>query len=90
MTTARFLIGDVFDVMATLPDQSVDLVLTSPPFLAIPAGDLVTTRCRTCRTPVTPGHTGHDGPLVDGEETFWCEDCAEAHCPCNQPTKEQP
>lgn len=35
MTTARFLIGDVFDVMATLPDQSVDLVLTSPPFLAL-------------------------------------------------------
>lgn len=44
----------------------------------VPAGDLVTTRCRTCRTPVTPGHTGHDGPLVDGEETFWCDQC----CPC--------
>src|SRR5690606_38472642 len=35
VTTARFLIGDVFEVMATLPDQSVDLVLTSPPFLAL-------------------------------------------------------
>lgn len=32
MTTARFLIGDVFDVMATLPDQSVHSVITSPPY----------------------------------------------------------
>ena len=31
MSEARFIIGDVFDVMATLPDNSVDLVLTSPP-----------------------------------------------------------
>lgn len=35
MTTARYYVGDVFDVMATLPDASVDLVLTSPPFLAL-------------------------------------------------------
>jgi hypothetical protein len=35
VSTARYLIGDVFDVMATLPDDSVDLVLTSPPFLAL-------------------------------------------------------
>lgn len=33
--TARFIIGDVFDVLATIPDNSVDLVLTSPPFLAL-------------------------------------------------------
>ena len=35
MTSARYIIGDVFDVMATLEDGSVDLVLTSPPFLAL-------------------------------------------------------
>jgi hypothetical protein len=35
MTTARYYVGDVFDVMATLPDGSVDLILTSPPFLAL-------------------------------------------------------
>ena len=35
MSTARYHVGDVFDVMATLPDDSVDLVLTSPPFLAL-------------------------------------------------------
>ena len=35
MSTARYLIGDVFDVMASMPDDSVDLVLTSPPFLAL-------------------------------------------------------
>ena len=35
MTAATYHIGDVFDVMATLPDNSVDLVLTSPPFLAL-------------------------------------------------------
>ena len=29
------MIGDVFDRMAELPDNSVDLVLTSPPFLAL-------------------------------------------------------
>lgn len=33
--TARLLVGDVFDRMAELPDGSVDLVLTSPPFLAL-------------------------------------------------------
>lgn len=40
--TARFLVGDVFDRLAEIPDGSVDLVLTSPPFLALrsylPAG----------------------------------------------------
>ena len=35
MATATYHIGDVFDVMATMPDASVDLVLTSPPFLAL-------------------------------------------------------
>ena len=33
--TARLLIGDVHEVLATLPDNSVDLVMTSPPFLAL-------------------------------------------------------
>ena len=31
----KYLIGDVFDRMAELDDGSVDLVLTSPPFLAL-------------------------------------------------------
>lgn len=35
MSTAIWHTGDVFDVMATLPPESVDLVLTSPPFLAL-------------------------------------------------------
>jgi hypothetical protein len=35
MSQARFIVGDVFEVMASLPDGSVDLVLTSPPFLAL-------------------------------------------------------
>src|SRR5512143_1437805 len=35
MSTARYLIGDTRDVLRTLPDASVDLVLTSPPFLAL-------------------------------------------------------
>lgn len=35
MSQAKFLIGDVFAVMAGLPDKSVDLVMTSPPFLAL-------------------------------------------------------
>ena len=38
----RYHVGDVFDVLATLPENSVDLVMTSPPFLALrsylPAG----------------------------------------------------
>lgn len=33
--TVRYLIGDTRDVVAGLPDASVDLVLTSPPFLAL-------------------------------------------------------
>ena len=32
MSTARFLVGDVFDRLADVPDASVDLVATSPPF----------------------------------------------------------
>lgn len=35
MSTARYLVGDVFERMAELPDGSVDLVVTSPPFLAL-------------------------------------------------------
>ena len=35
MTTARYLIGDVFERMAELEDGSVDLIMTSPPFLAL-------------------------------------------------------
>ena len=33
--TARFLVGDVFDRLAELETGSVDLVVTSPPFLAL-------------------------------------------------------
>ena len=35
MADAAFYVGDVFDVLATLPDNSVDLVMSSPPFLAL-------------------------------------------------------
>lgn len=35
MSTVRYLVGDVFERMAEMPDASVDLVLTSPPFLAL-------------------------------------------------------
>ena len=33
--TARYIVGDVFECLASLPDNSVDLVMTSPPFLAL-------------------------------------------------------
>lgn len=32
---ARYIVGDVLTVLKTLPDDSIDLVLTSPPFLAL-------------------------------------------------------
>lgn len=35
MTHARYIVGDVRDVLATIPDGSIDLVMTSPPFLAL-------------------------------------------------------
>lgn len=35
MTIARFLVGDSLTVLRGLPDASVDLVVTSPPFLAL-------------------------------------------------------
>jgi site-specific DNA-methyltransferase (cytosine-N4-specific) len=35
MSTARWLVADVFDGLAQLADNSVDLVMTSPPFLAV-------------------------------------------------------
>lgn len=33
--TARLIIGDVLEVLAEMPENSVDLVVTSPPFLAL-------------------------------------------------------
>lgn len=33
--TARFIVGDSLTVLRSMPDASVDLVLTSPPFLAL-------------------------------------------------------
>lgn len=33
MTSTRFLVGDVLEVLATLPDQSVHSIITSPPYL---------------------------------------------------------
>lgn len=35
MSRCTYVIGDVFDRLAELPDGSVDLVLSSPPFLAL-------------------------------------------------------
>lgn len=35
MSAARLLVGDVFDRLAELPDGSVDVIVTSPPFLAL-------------------------------------------------------
>jgi DNA modification methylase len=35
MTTARYLVGDVFARLRDIPDASVDLAMTSPPFLAL-------------------------------------------------------
>lgn len=35
MSQATFIVGDTRDVTATMPDGSVDLILTSPPFLAL-------------------------------------------------------
>ena len=35
MSQATYITGDVRDVLATIPDGSVDLVMTSPPFLAL-------------------------------------------------------
>ena len=35
MTHARYIVGDVRDVLATIPDGSIDMVMTSPPFLAL-------------------------------------------------------
>src|SRR3970040_2536591 len=33
--SARFIVADVFEGLGKLPDSSVDLVVTSPPFLAL-------------------------------------------------------
>lgn len=35
MGHARFIVADVFDGLAQLEDESVDLIITSPPFLAL-------------------------------------------------------
>jgi SAM-dependent methyltransferase len=35
MTSVRYLVGDVLDGLRSLPDGSVDLILSSPPFLAL-------------------------------------------------------
>lgn len=33
--TAEYRVGDVFDRLAEIPDDSIDLIVTSPPFLAL-------------------------------------------------------
>lgn len=33
--TVSYLVGDVFDRLAGIPDDSIDLIVTSPPFLAL-------------------------------------------------------
>jgi site-specific DNA-methyltransferase (cytosine-N4-specific) len=33
--TAHYIVADVFEALAGMPDNSVDLILTSPPFLAL-------------------------------------------------------
>jgi len=35
MSTARYIVGDVFTEMAKMPDASVDCLITSPPFLTL-------------------------------------------------------
>ncbi len=35
MSTAHYIIGDTRDVTATIPDGSIDLLMSSPPFLAL-------------------------------------------------------
>lgn len=35
MSHARYVVGDVFDVLASMEPGSVDMVMTSPPFLAL-------------------------------------------------------
>ena len=35
MSEARYLVGDVFEVLKDIPDASVDLLVSSPPFLAL-------------------------------------------------------
>jgi len=35
VSVATFYVGDAFDVMAGIPDASIDLIVTSPPFLAL-------------------------------------------------------
>lgn len=35
MSEARFIVGDVFEELAKLPDASIDVLVTSPPFLAL-------------------------------------------------------
>jgi site-specific DNA-methyltransferase (cytosine-N4-specific) len=35
MSQAHYIVADVFEALAAMPDNSVDLILTSPPFLAL-------------------------------------------------------
>lgn len=35
MSQATYIVGDVRAVLATIPDESIDVVMTSPPFLAL-------------------------------------------------------
>lgn len=35
MAVARFYVGDVFEQLAKIPDASIDMVMTSPPFLGL-------------------------------------------------------
>lgn len=69
--TARFLVGTVFDGLASLPDGSIDCVITSPPYLRqrryLP-GDHPTAEKEIGHEP-TPGE--FLGALLDVMDALW-------------------
>lgn len=83
--TARYIVGTVHDALATLPDGSVDLILSSPPFLALrsylPSGH----SDKAKEAAVTCDRCG--APLVDDDGASWpycpacrrCPDCGSTH-----------
>lgn len=69
-TTVTFHVGDVRDVMASMPDASVDLVVTSPILIDINEANVPLARARLAESMLI--RSEH----VDGDTTTWTVDAA--------------
>ncbi|MBV9210317.1 MAG: site-specific DNA-methyltransferase, partial [Acidobacteria bacterium] len=75
----KIICGDTIDVMRQMPDQSIDLVITSPPYnLKNSTGNGMKAGTKTGRwanNPLQNGYTHHNDNMPYGEYVAWQRSC---------------